>query len=119
MEFPELIEKTQTAPNASDKGRYLEEQVAKFFSQIKGFDVIERKRTRTEEIDLVIANTSDHNLWRIESPLILVECKNWDKPIGKNEYVIFREKLENRRKRATLGFIISANGFTRTFLTKI
>ena len=29
--------------------------------------------------------------------------------------MIFREKLENRRKRATLGFIISANGFTRTF----
>lgn len=115
LEFPELIHKTLTANDAANKGKYLEELIAKFFSQIKGFEIIERKRTKTEEIDIVIANTSGFHLWRSESPLILVECKNWDSPVGKNEYVIFREKLENRRGRATLGFIISANGFTKTF----
>ena len=115
LEFPELIDKTLTAKNATDKGKYLEELIAKFFAQVNGFEVIERKRTKTEEIDLVIKNTSDHHLWRLESPLILVECKNWDSPVGKNEYVVFREKLENRRGRATLGFFVSANGFTKTF----
>lgn len=48
--------------------------------------------------------------------MILVECKNWTKkPAGKNEYVAFREKLENRRGRAKLGFFISGKGFAKTF----
>ncbi len=116
LKLPELIEKVKTTTDIDEKGKYLEELVARFFSEIKGFQIIERKRTKTEEIDLVIVNNSEQNFWKTESNLILVECKNWTKnPAGKNEYVAFREKLENRRGRAKLGFFISGKGFAKTF----
>lgn len=115
LKFPELISKVKSAQKIEDKGKYLEELIARFFSEIEGFKIIERKRTKTEEIDIVIVNNSERNFWKSESNLILVECKNWDKPAGKNEYVAFREKLENRRGRAKLGFFVSTNGFAKTF----
>lgn len=33
---------------------------------------------------------------------------------GKDEFVIFREKIENRNQRCSLGFLISWNGFATT-----
>jgi hypothetical protein len=116
IKLPDLINKVKETKDIDEKGKYLEELVARFFSAIKGFQIIERKRTKTEEIDIVIVNKSDQEIWKTESNLILVECKNWSKkPAGKNEYVAFREKLENRRGRAKLGFFISGRGFARTF----
>lgn len=116
LKIPDLIHRVKTTTDTDEKGKYLEELVARFFVQITGFHIIERKRTKTEEIDIVIINNSDQDVWRTESNLILVECKNWTKkPAGKNEYVAFREKLENRRGRAKLGFFISGKGFAKTF----
>jgi hypothetical protein len=40
--------------------------------------------------------------------------KNWSGKCGKNEFVIFREKVENRNRRCSLGFLISWNGFADT-----
>jgi len=51
---------------------------------------------------------------RRELALILAECKNWTSKCGKDEFVIFREKLENRKRRCSLGFLISWNGLTAT-----
>ena len=116
IKLPDLIHKVKTAKDIAEKGKYLEELVARFFFEIKGFQIIQRKRTKTEEIDIVIVNKSEQEFWKTESKLILVECKNWTRrPAGKNEYVAFREKLENRRGRAKLGFFISGKGFARTF----
>lgn len=33
---------------------------------------------------------------------------------GKNEFVLFKEKLENRSRRSTVGFLVSWNGFAGT-----
>ena len=94
LKFPELISKVKSAQKIEDKGKYLEELIARFFSEIEGFKIIERKRTKTEEIDIVIVNNSERNFWKSESNLIL---------------------LENRRGRAKLGFFVSTNGFAKTF----
>src|ERR1035437_10854794 len=51
---------------------------------------------------------------RREGALILAECKNWTGKCGKNEFVVFNSKLENRSQRCTLGFLISWNGFSET-----
>ena len=75
LEFPELIERVGNETNSNIKGRLLEELMCKFFSFIKGFEVIERLKTETEEIDLVILNKSTAPIWQKESSLILVECK--------------------------------------------
>jgi hypothetical protein len=73
-----------------------------------------RVRTATEEIDLSILNDSDDPRFRRESALLLAECKNWTGRCGKDEFVVFREKIENRNRRCSLGFLISWNGFATT-----
>ena len=114
-EIPELIERVQTEDDSNIKGRLLEELTCKFFECIEGFSIIDRLKTETEEIDLVILNKSTEPFWQKESQLILVECKNWSSRCGKNELVIFKEKIRNRRSRSKLGFFVSWNGFTETF----
>jgi hypothetical protein len=116
VKLPELIEKIDSATDRDEKGKLLEEFVARLFESIDGIRIIERKRTKTEEIDIVLVNNATEGLWKDESKLILIECKNWTKrPAGKNEYVAFREKLVNRRGRAKLGLFISGKGFAKTF----
>ena len=115
LEIPNIIEKIETEEDSNLKGRALEELAYKLFESIKGFEVVERLKTDTEEIDLVILNKSDNPFWQKESQLILVECKNWSSKCGKNELVCFKEKITNRRGRAKIGFFISWGGFASTF----
>ena len=115
IETPSLLRKIETEKDSNEKGRLLEEFVSRIFSQITGFEIIERVKTETEEIDIVILNKSIETFWQKESPIIMVECKNWSEKCGKNELVIFKEKLLNRRGRAKIGFFISWNGFKDTF----
>jgi hypothetical protein len=109
-----LVERVETATSTDDKGRSLEELASRLFEQVPGFAVTGRIRTATEEIDISIVNDATEPRLRRESALILVECRNWTSKCGKDEFVIFREKLENRKRRCSLGFLISWNGFART-----
>ncbi|QCT01393.1 hypothetical protein E6C60_0671 [Paenibacillus algicola] len=116
IEIPELIQRVETEDDANEKGRLLEELICKIFAEIPGFEVRDRIKSETEEIDIVILNRSDQSFWQKESSLILVECKNWSSKCGKNELVVFKEKILNRRGRAKIGFLVSWNGFAGTFL---
>lgn len=109
-----LVDSVERATSADDKGRSLEELCSRLFAGIPGLSVTGRIRTATEEIDLSILNDSTDPRLRREAALILAECKNWNGKCGKDELVVFREKIENRNQRCTLGFLISWNGFTRT-----
>ena len=112
--FPlhKLVERVETATSTDDKGRSLEELASRLFGQVPGFAITGRIRTSTEEIDISIVNDATEPRLRRESALILAECKNWTSKCGKDEFVIFREKLENRKRRCSLGFLISWNGFS-------
>jgi hypothetical protein len=109
-----LIKKVDEAVTTDEKGRSLEELISRFFTGISGFTLSNRVRTQTEEIDISIINGSEDPRLKREAALILVECKNWAGRCGKNEFVIFRSKVENRNQRCTLGFLISWNGFAET-----
>ena len=109
-----LVEAVEAASSADDKGRTLEELCSRLFTSIPGFVVTGRVRTETEEIDISVLNDSADPRLRREGALILAECKNWTGKCGKNEFVVFHAKLENRRQRCTLGFLISWNGFSGT-----
>jgi len=109
-----LVEAVDKGANTDEKGRSLEELSSRLFEDVKGFTINGRVRTATEEIDISILNDSPDPRLRRESALILAECKNWSGKCGKDEFVIFREKLENRNRRCTLGFLISWNGFATT-----
>ena len=73
-----------------------------------------RIRRKTGEIDVPILNDSANPQLRREGALILAESKNWSAKYGKDEFVLFHIKAENRVRRATLGFLISWNGFAGT-----
>lgn len=110
-----LASVVDSAQNAQEKGRALEELAYRVFENIPGFSISGTNvKTETEEIDLIILNDSPNPRLKRESALLLVECKNWSGKCGKNEFVIFKEKIENRNSRCTLGFLISWNGFAET-----
>lgn len=98
------------------KGKALETLIVALFSSVEGFNVIDSNvNTQTEEIDVVIRNESTHLTWQKEKSLILVECKNWhSKRVGKNEFVVFKDKLENRTGRCSLGFLVCVEEFAET-----
>jgi hypothetical protein len=107
-----LVDAVEAASSADDKGRTLEELCSRLFASVPGFFVTGRVRTETEEIDISVLNDSSEPRLRREGALILAECKNWTSKCGKNEFVVFHAKLENRSQRCTLGFLISWNGFS-------
>lgn len=110
-----LVSLCDSAKGTDEKGRVLEQLMDVLFRTVPGLSVSGRRiRTETEEIDLVLENDREDPRFRREGALILVECKNWSSRCGKNEFVIFKEKLRNRKGRATLGFLISWNGFSET-----
>lgn len=110
-----LVEVVENAQSAYEKGRALEELIYVLFEDVPGFSVNDTNvKTETEEIDLVILNGSEDPRFSRESAILLIECKNWSSKCGKNEFVIFKEKIENRSNRCTLGFLISWNGFAET-----
>jgi hypothetical protein len=109
-----LVDAVERATSADDKGRTLEELCSRLFSSVAGFTVTGRIRTETEEIDISVLNDSAEPRLRREGAIILAECKNWTTKCGKNEFVLFHEKLENRNQRCSLGVLISWNGFAQT-----
>lgn len=110
----DLVDAVETAKSADDKGRTLEELTSRLFASISGLTVTGRIRTATEEIDVSVLNDSPEPRLRREGALILVECKNWSSRCGKDEFVLFHTKMENRSRRCTLGFLVSWNGFAGT-----
>jgi hypothetical protein len=112
--FDQLVDSVEKAKSTDDKGRSLEELCSRLFETVPGFAITGRLRTATEEIDVSILNDSNEPRLRRESALLLAECKNWSGKCGKDEFVIFREKVENRNRRCSIGFLISWNGFTVT-----
>ncbi len=105
-----------TEEDANRKGKLLEDFMLLLFRSVPGFVPLEpRRRNDREELDLVIRNESDDPVWRKESAYILVECKNWSKPVGVVEYRQFLYKLERRHGRCRLGLFAAPRGFTAPF----
>ena len=113
-ELDALVEH-MAAGTSHEKGVRLEELTTRLFSTVPGFSANGRVLTETEEIDVTITNGAmEHPVWSRESALLLAECKNWSTVCGKNEFVLFEDKLRNRAGRVSMGFLISWNGFADT-----
>jgi hypothetical protein len=64
----------------------------------------------TEEVDVAFWNDQHRRgLWFLPTTL-LVECKNWTRPVGGNEVASFVCRLQNRG--LDLGFLVSTRGVT-------
>lgn len=110
-----LLKRVSDASSSNEKGEALETLCCALFNEVPGFAVEhKRKKTSTEEIDIIVLNNSQHPKFRREAAQILVECKNWTDSCGKDELVLFKQKIENRSGRCSIGLLISWNGFTTT-----
>lgn len=109
-----LLTACDHATDNASKGRVLEDLIEILFTSDNTF-VFSEKRASTgdEEIDLVFINNITRPFWMaLNSPLIFVECKNWNKHVGTKELRDFEVKLQNHVKLAKVGFFVSLNGFS-------
>ncbi len=86
--------------------------VASLLEMVPGFVVVKRRaRTPTEEIDVLIRNECPDLFVGRLGNLVIVECKALKSRVGAIEVANLNAKL-SRRRRATVGMLFSASGFT-------
>jgi len=117
----QLIEKWETLlslPKGDlSKGTKLEEFIASIFHKSFGFEVVAKNLlVETQELDIVLKNISKNEFIKsLNSPFILVECKNWTSPVGISEARVFESKYREFGKKVGLGIFVAINGVTRAF----
>jgi hypothetical protein len=108
-----LLTAGDQATTTSARGRALEDLIAYLFELIPGISVTARNELNAfdaEEIDLAFWNEGDPAGLRMFDHLILVECKNWNSPVGYPELAVFHDKLQSRGR--PLGILVAAMGIT-------
>lgn len=100
---------------AINKGNALEDFSETLLSSINGFTVrykrAKAKKSKIEpehDYDLIIQNTS--KLFEEFGNYILVECKDWQAPVGYPEIAKFLHKLHSRK--CSTGIIVATGGVT-------
>jgi Holliday junction resolvase-like predicted endonuclease len=104
------------AGDAYRKGRRFEDLLSFLFNQVADFEVVERNyRSETDEIDLVIQlRRWSKRLWhRLDSPIVLVEAKNWSDRVDQPAVSNFGTKLDIRSPSVRIGFLITKSSITR------
>lgn len=96
------------------KGTCLEAFAVSLLSDVQGLSIEEKNlRTPTAELDLVVRNGVSGAFWgSLGSPLIFVECKNWQRPVDARESRVLESKMRDRGRLARLGILLSTSGFT-------
>ena len=106
--------------DANQKGLLLEHTIELLFRTIPGLNEVSTRRGgSSEEIDVVVENGATDPILSKEGSYILVECKNWSRPVGPPELEVFRAKLRDRHERVRLGLLIGISGFTEGVRTKL
>jgi len=97
-EYQHLLTAVAQAQTTPEKGDTFENLVAYLIAQIEGLEIVSRDaRGKADEVDLVIYN--DHTNIHFFGPwdwTILVECKNWQEPVGAQEIDSLLAKLRAR-----------------------
>lgn len=110
------LNRCQGARTSDEKGWRLESLLVYLLSQGQELKVVEsRLRTETEEIDIVaqprVAGLA--RCWVLPgAPFVLVEAKNWSRPVGKPQVSDLLTKLRGYRQTAKVGVLVGAAGFT-------
>lgn len=98
----------------ADKGRLLEDLSCYLMESVPGVAIAERNKLNafaTEEIDVAVWNEQERQGGLYFLPfVILIECKNWSKPVGSQEVVYFANRLQHRG--CDYGILVAAEGVT-------
>lgn len=110
-EYQRLLDTCLTAADPHEKGAALEEFIGYVFGTLAGLTLQGRDlRMGSQELDLVFFNDQRCDYFRTAGPIVLIECKNWDAPVGSAETAWFLEKM--RQRAVADGFLICRSGVT-------
>jgi hypothetical protein len=113
----DAIAEVDCATTNEAKGKTLESLVSDLLVSVGGLKLVaSRRRTPSEELDLVFHNHCLNSFMQKWGPIILVECKNWSSPVGASEFHAFAEKVRNRAGQCRVGIFVAWNGVTRAFM---
>lgn len=107
-----------TAKNENDtykKGLMFENFVTLLFRSI-GYNTINKrvKDKSLNEVDLIVRNEIDDSFLSKFGKYILVECKNKPQtPVDKNDFIVFKNKVDATNGLACLGFLFTTSYITR------
>jgi hypothetical protein len=109
----DYFKRSDAAKTAAAKGKELEDLTVYLFEKIPGVSLSARNVKSVfddEEIDVAFFNDQSPAGLRFLNFFLLVECKNWSKPVGSMEMAWFAWKVESRH--LDFGILIAANGIT-------
>ncbi|MBE9461905.1 restriction endonuclease [Dyadobacter subterraneus] len=101
------------AATNQDKGRAFEDLACYLFQNLPGVSIAMRNQMNAfdnEEIDVAIWNDRVARGIHFLPNVILIECKNWTKPVSSIEVSWFCQKLQSRG--LDFGILIANNGIT-------
>lgn len=105
-----------------ERGRRLEALVAALLEiPDTGLAVLEKRlKHADEELDLVLRNELQEPFWRnFNSPLVLVECKNWSSRVDINELRVLESKMRDRGSLCSVGVFVALGGFSKPFSQRV
>lgn len=98
------------------KGHLLEDICCQIFTLISGLTIEStRLNNKDEELDIVLRNNIKRPFFiSLGSPIILVECKNWSRPVSASVLRDFESKVRNHSNLCHIGIFVALNGFAST-----
>jgi hypothetical protein len=109
----EFLARGDAAATRNEKGKALEDLICYLFEKIPGLSLTERNVKNTyesEEIDVAFFNDQHTTGLKFLSQILIVECKNWNAPVGSSEVGWLAWKV--RRRSLECGILVAANGIT-------
>jgi len=118
MPFPQalvrrLFAESDATNDPQQKGRILEDIACVLFEAVPGIELRQRNVLNAfaaEEIDVAFWNGKHKNGFPFLPFVILLECKNWSRPVGDQEVAVYIDRLRNRALQ--FGILIALNGVT-------
>lgn len=107
------LDEGDAATTTTGKGQALEELIAYLIGKIPGIIVTARNNNNafgSEELDVAFWNERRRNGLHFLPNILIVECKNWSRPVGVDEVTHFDAKI--RRRGLDFGVLVAANGIT-------
>lgn len=98
------------------KGHLLEDICCQIFTLSSGLTIEStRLNNKDEELDIVLRNNITRSFFiSLRSPIILVECKNWSRPVSASVLRDFESKVRNHSNLCRIGIFVALNGFSST-----
>lgn len=108
-----LLQESDTAPTADQKGEKLEELARYLFEKVSGISFYDRNildANRAQELDVVFWNPSNQSEIGFLDLVLIIECKNTGTPVSSADVGWFVRKLQDRG--ANHGILIALSGIT-------